>query len=741
MAGRFSTVSRSIFTQFRFLILSVLFTFSLVCAAEDFPVVVNGKIVAGLSPEPLRGPELEAMKVLEKYLYQATGDVPEMTGKGRRIVLKIEKGKMDIEGFRISFPSKDVMVISGGSPNGLKYGVLEFCEKYLGIRFLFAAPIGTHIPKVRDLTIPCKEFSDAPKYLTRSLYSNYHITRKPYHDYFPLLKSALPYRIQIGHNLYKMFAVEKYGKTHPEFYPVINGKRQIPKRPYLTVHWQPCMTNPGVIAEAIRMICDAFAKDPDLRVWNLGQTDGNGWCECDNCRKFFPDPDVANPFGHKNRSLLYVNFCNKIAEGVAKKYPDAKISMFAYGYTHFAPEGVKLHPSLVPIVTYDRANYLDPERKKKDLEHQKSWQKIATEICWYDYIYSNSFALPRMLCHHIAQRLREGYKMGVRHFNGEYFPLGITGVGHEKIVCDGPFAYVTFKLLWNPFQDENKILDDWYRSAVGDKAAPYLRNYFEDIEKYWTEKVPHTAWFKRCSRLYHVMTWHEYLDALPEGFLERCEKNLLRCRDLAPDGVFKKRAEYFLKGFYSRKDRIDYVHRNARARQLPVKNFRHTVFTDDFNKGIGAWQTFQRRNFPGKIADFTPDGGKNNTGALVHPNRNGADSIIEKYFTVTKKGDFRLTVDYRCEGSEKKVNPYISAEWCDEKSNILDSAYYSDAHGKYSEKWSRIGHQFTCGGKLPARLRIRLNCWNSKTGRVIVDNVVLQSTEKDILKPEKKNSK
>ena len=273
-----------------------------VCAA-GFTVVSNGKIVAGLSPEPFEAAELEAMKLLEKYLYLSTGNVPEIAEKGPRIVLKIEKGKMDIEGFRFSFPSKDVMVISGGSRHGLKYGVLEFCEKYLGIRFLFAAPIGTHIPKVENLVIPRKEFQDAPKYLTRSLYSNYHITRKPYHDYFPLLKSALPFRILIGHNLYKMFAVEKYGKTHPEFYPIINGKRHIPKRPYLTVHWQPCMTNPGVIAEAVRMICDAFAKDPELRVWNLGQTDGNGWCECENCQKFFPDPDVPNPLCQLTKEL------------------------------------------------------------------------------------------------------------------------------------------------------------------------------------------------------------------------------------------------------------------------------------------------------------------------------------------------------------------------------------------------------------------------------------------------------
>ena len=104
--------------------------------AAGFPVVSKGKLVAGLCPEPMAGPELEAAKILEKYLFLTTGDVPEIVEKGRRIVFKIEKGKMDIEGFSITFPSADKIVISGGSPSGLKYGTLEFCERFLGIRFL-----------------------------------------------------------------------------------------------------------------------------------------------------------------------------------------------------------------------------------------------------------------------------------------------------------------------------------------------------------------------------------------------------------------------------------------------------------------------------------------------------------------------------------------------------------------------------------------------------------------------------
>ena len=699
-------------------------------SAAGFKVVSNGKLVAGLCPEPFEAAELEAMKILEKYLYLSTGDVPEIVEKGPRIVFKLEKGKMDIEGFRFSFPSKDVMVISGGGKYGLKYGAYEFCERFLGIRFLFQGKNGIDIPKVRNLVIPRKEFKDAPKFMTRFLFSNPHPTRKRYHDWYPHLKSAFPYRVAIGHGLYKMFPPSKYAAKHPDFYPIIEGKRYIPRAPKLGVHWQPCMTNPKVIAEAVKIICDAFAENPELRVWTLGQTDGNGYCECENCKKFYPANDVKHRLGTYDRSLLYIQFCNKIAEGVVKKYPDAKLSIFAYNHTSFAPEGVRLHPALIPVLTYDRANYVDPERKRLDKERQKGWEKIAKELCWYDYAYANNFSLPRILTHHMADRLREGYKEGIRHFNGEYFP-------HEPIVCDGPFPYVTLKMLWNPFQDENKIIDDWCRAAVGEKAAPYLRNYYEDIEKFWVEKVRYTNWFKRCNHTYWVMTWHNYLEALDPDFLERCEKNLIRCRDLAPAGVKRERAEYFLYGFRDRKTSIDFVLRNGKARVMHSSKFPYTVFKDDFNKGIGSWQPVVRGVGSGKIADFTPDSGRNNSGALVHPNRNGGASIVEKYFTVTKSGNFRLTVDYRCEGTEKQVVPYISAEWCDKKGNILNSAYYTDVHGKYNENWARMGFNFASAGQLPARLRIRLNCYRSRTGKVIIDNVELKSTVKDILKPEK----
>jgi hypothetical protein len=707
--------------------------------ANDFTIVKNGKVVIGLEPTPLEPSVFEAAAIVENYLYKATNNMPQIVSKGKRIIFKIEKGKMDIEGFKFSFPSKEVMLISGGSSKGLKYGALTFCEKYLGIRFLFPGKIGTHIPKISNLKIKRSSYSSQPKYLTRFLYSNNHPTRRPYYNWFPLHRSSVPYRLDLQHNLYKMFPVDKYGKSNPEYYPIINGKRHIPKPPFTGYHWQPCMTSKAVIDKAVEIICDAFAKNPDLRTWSICQNDGDGYCECSNCKKFYPKNDVPHRFGSKDRSILYLQFCNKIAERVTAKYPDATLSIYAYNHTSFAPKNIKLHKALVPIITYDRANHLDKERKRLDLERQNAWKAIASQICWYDYMRSNAYVLPRMLCHHIAQRLREGYDNGVRHFFGEYIPLGISDVGIEKLWCDGPLAYMTFKLLWDPYQDENLILNDWYTTSVGAKAAVHLRNYFEMIEEFWTKKVPHTAWFKRCARTYQVWTWHDYLDALEPGFLDKLENELLLCQKLATKGICRERADYFLKGFKDRRFKIEYYLNNKKTRLISDKEFPYVVFQDNFNQGINNWASgVISGKGPGKPNVWSKNEGTNNSGALVLiPQGARKYAIAEKYFTVKTKGHFFLTVNYRCIGTEEKVIPYISSEWCDKENNILHPVYYRDIHGKNSSTYRQLKLKFTAAGGLPARLRIRLYACNSKTGKVFIDNVVLKATEKDILTIEK----
>ena len=647
-------------------IFSIVVLFSLAftgnAGLKYFSVVANGKLVAEIIPDENQAC-LEAASIIEKYLYTSTGcsmDVP--TGLPQ-ISLKIEKGTLDPEGYSFSFPAANKMVITGGGPYGIKYGALEFVERFIGVRFLYPGPAGEYVPKLKDIRVPMNEFSDAPKYHTRILDSGrWHKSRKRYFDWFPNLRGCAPHRLDIGHNLYKMFPAAKYGKTNPDFYPIIDGKRFIPAPPRLTVHWQPCMTNPAVVKEAVRMICDAFAKNPDLRTWSLGQTDGNGYCECENCKKFYPVNDVPHIFGSKDRSLLYLQFCNKIAEGVTKKYPEAKFSIFAYNHTSIAPKGFKLHPSLVPVITYDRLNWVDPARKAMDMERQKSWSDIASEVCWWDYYVSNRYALPRVTIHHVAKQLREGYKLRVRHAFIQYTPLGVDGYTSEQIWADGPMAYVTYKLLWNPFQDESKILDDWCQAAVGEKAAPYLRKYYERLETFWTKDMPKGDWFKRCSKTYLIYTWHDYLLDLDKNFFEECAKDLDMVCKLAPEGDCKTRAEYIRFSFQDRRNKCQFWLRNHYARMISPESFTKIFFKDSFENGLGEWKVVPRLKETKDRISIASKSGPDGSNALelryAFP-QNG--SCIYRIFPIKHKGTFRMEAKYRCVDVENSAVSLISA--------------------------------------------------------------------------------
>ena len=709
------------------IVLSLFFAGS--ADAKSFPVIKDGKAVVELVPD--KNPAcIEAAKLVEKYLSKSTGSSMKVPAGSPQILFKIEKGKLDIEGFRFSFPTAGKMVITGGGPNGVKYGALEFVEQFMGVRFLYPGPAGEHVPKLKNLSIPMKEFSDAPKYYTRILDSGrWHKSRKAYFDWYPYLRGEQPKRLAIGHNLYHMFPVAKYGRTNPDFYPVINGKRHIPKPPRTTVHWQPCMTNPAVIKEAVRMICDAFAKDPNLRTWSLGQTDGYGYCECENCKKFYSAKDTLNDLKAFDRSLLYVQFCNRIAEEVTKKYPDAKFSIFAYGPTSFAPAGIKLHHSLVPVITYDRLNWVDPERKAKDLKRQKEWSAISAEVCWWDYFGSNRYILPRVTPHHAANQLREGYNLLVRHAFIQHTPLGVDGYTDEQIWAEGPMAYVTYKMLWDPFQDENKILDDWYRAAVGPEAAPYLRNYFERLEKFWTKDMPRSDWFKRCGRTYLVPTWHDYLFELDKDFFEKSVKDLDMVCKLAPEGDCKTRAEYFKFAFQDRRNKCEFWLRNHDVRSISPKKFVRKFFREDFNNGLGDWKIVPRlKAFPISYS-IAPKAGPDGSDALdlkFLPAMRG--TCLYKLIPVKEKGIFRMEVKYRCIDVEKGTVALISAEWCNEKGENMSQVFYSDIHGKdLSGKWATAAFNFTTPDTLPAYLKIQIGSSYSKTGKILFDDFSIQA--------------
>ena len=59
---------------------------------------------------------------------------------------------LDDDRFVIAFPDESNIVIAGGSEFGTKFGVSEFLERFVGVRWLFPGKLGLHIPNHKTIT-------------------------------------------------------------------------------------------------------------------------------------------------------------------------------------------------------------------------------------------------------------------------------------------------------------------------------------------------------------------------------------------------------------------------------------------------------------------------------------------------------------------------------------------------------------------------------------------------------------
>ncbi len=531
----------------------------------------------------------------------------------QRLGLRLDE--LDTDGFVIACPEARHLVLAGGSDLGVEYAVREFLERYVGVRWLFPGPLGEHVPPHADLALPTATVREQPAFKQR-LFSGLGKAESPEcrgEQAAWARRNRMHERVQFHHNLWRLFLPETYTVTHPEFFPVLAGTRFLPapatgkssaEDEQAQVSWQPCFTAPGSAPEAVRIICEHLAKTPGATSYSLGINDSSRTCTCPTC--VARDGDRCNEIGARDISASYYAWCNAVAGGVRAQYPDAWLGLLAYNGAYSPPRDLRLDDRLVPFITYDRMKWADPELERLGHQLTEQWSGSAATLGWYDYLYGGQFYLaPRVYMHHMASYLRYGYAHGVRHYYAEAYPAADW---HE-----GPKLYVALRLLWNPDQDVDALLQDWYRAAVGPAAAPHLARYFAFWEDFWTRRVPGTAWFKgNGNRQYLDFSSSTYLEALSRADLAACAEALQQAVAAAPAGPQQERARFFQDGFTRRCPEIASL---VRLRHPTTVHQVANLVTSGFDRDADGWGNWQRDN---SRATFSHDGasGHDRPGAL-----------------------------------------------------------------------------------------------------------------------------
>jgi hypothetical protein len=388
------------------------------------------------------------------------------------------------------------IAIAGGRPRGTLYGVYTFLEDYLGVRFLTADH--THVPKLAaKAVVGPLDRTYEPSLAFR--WSYYGETNQS-----PMLAARLRVNTVagdakfggktgqslIGHTFGHQIPSSKYGKEHPEYYALRDGKRLAQVNDDYS-QTQPCLTNPDVLKIVIEAVLAEIKAHPDAENISVSQNDNAQNCQCPKCKAI--DDREGTPMG----SLL--EFVNAIADAVAKEHPRTKVGTLSYWYTRKPPKTIKPRPNVqIQLCSIECCMIHPISDPKCQLNVQfckdmDEWGKLTKNIFIWNYNTNfSNYLLPCPNLRVIEPNLRYFVDHGAK---GVFMQAAGNTTGAELSDLRN---YVLANLLWNPGRNGRQLADEFLDLHYG-KAAPPIRRFINQYHDHCEAKGIHRNCFGRAA--------------------------------------------------------------------------------------------------------------------------------------------------------------------------------------------------------------------------------------------------
>lgn len=377
-----------------------------------------------------------------------------------------EIAALDQDGFVIRGMGGD-LVLAGPTPHATEFAVYAFLEDHCGARWYLPGEIGEVIPRREALRFDAIDDVQEPAFLMRKFSGTNRATGagvsgKPISVEWEN-RNRLRTRYAFHHNLWRLLDPEVYGEEHPDWFPMIDGERRPPKR-NSSSGWQPCMTSEGGIAQIIENIRAQFDENPDLNSVSIAPNDGGGYCNCPDCLAL---SENVGDRQKENRSRLFWQFANRIANEVAETHPDRIIGTLAYSYSKTPYDGLEVAPNIMPFYVSTPAVFRMEEEGDERLRNVETWGEITRQMGVYEWYFGSGFSIPNPYASHLQRGLRHAYENGARAVYSEVYP---------NWGLDGWKVWAFSKLLWDPTRDWQDLNEDFVTNFFAEAAGP-MREY------------------------------------------------------------------------------------------------------------------------------------------------------------------------------------------------------------------------------------------------------------------------
>jgi len=446
--------------KLHYLVLLFLFVQTGCTNNDSLKFVINGKSNYELLIDEQADKEVVlAAAKLQHYIEQITNyKIPMVTGQvtdpDKSVIIVRADSTLENDQTIAYFAKGKDIVISGGSGKSTLYAVYEFLEKELGCQWL--SPEVEKIPSFEKLSIGLPlRFQYTPDISTRTVHSRLFYENPEFADKLKVSHEAFPNYVPIArvHTFHRLIPQEKYFKDHPEYYALRGTKRR---------HTQLCLSNEEVLNIVIDSVRTWFERYPDQHVISVSQDDNTQYCECENCRKI--DEAEGSPSGSMIR---FVN-------AVAREFPDKTISTLAYQHTRKPCKTKPLDNVLITLCSIECDRSAPIEENCTDFaEDLVGWKQLTDNIRIWDYTtqFTNFLApFPNI----------QTLQPNIRFFRDNNAKWIFEQHSHNPSELFELRSWLTAKLLWNPDQDTDKLIDKFVNGYY-EKAGVFVKKYIDRI--------------------------------------------------------------------------------------------------------------------------------------------------------------------------------------------------------------------------------------------------------------------
>jgi hypothetical protein len=218
----------------------------------------------------------------------------------------------------------------------------------------------------------------------------------------------------------------------------------------------------------------------DLPVVSVMPHDGFTHCQCDECRD-----QATLDRGPSGRSSDYVwNFVIRVANELAKTHPEKKVFCGAYSSYRLPPLTIDKLPDnvLVQITNGRPIRELDDEIHQDTAELREQWlaktdNPLSLTLNYTPFTNRGAYR-PQYWPHVIARGIRASHDQVWRE--DVWLSSGKGGLHYPGMAHLNP--YVISRFWWDPEQDVDALLEEYYRLFYGPAAAE-MGAFIEFCEK------------------------------------------------------------------------------------------------------------------------------------------------------------------------------------------------------------------------------------------------------------------